>query len=45
MKVKIATADCYYYPDISVTCDKQDMETNLGTILNRCPFTKNTLDG
>jgi Uma2 family endonuclease len=28
MKVKIETADCYYYPDISVTCDKVDLESN-----------------
>jgi Uma2 family endonuclease len=28
MKVRIEAADCYYYPDISVTCDPQDMETN-----------------
>ncbi|OQW92439.1 MAG: hypothetical protein BWK79_14645 [Beggiatoa sp. IS2] len=33
MKVKIETADCYYYPDISVTCDKQDRETNNDFIL------------
>ena len=28
MKVRIETADCYYYPDISVTCNKKDIETN-----------------
>ena len=33
MKVKIAAADCYYYPDISVTCDQQDIETNNDFIL------------
>jgi Uma2 family endonuclease len=33
MKVRIETADCYYYPDISVTCNKQDMETNNDFIL------------
>ena len=33
MKVKIETAHCYYYPDISVTCDKQDIETNNDFIL------------
>ena len=33
MKVRIATADCYYYPDISVTGDKQDLETNNDFIL------------
>ena len=33
MKVKIAAADCYYYPDISVTCDKKDLETNNDFIL------------
>jgi Uma2 family endonuclease len=27
MKVKIKEADCYYYPDISVTCDKEDLES------------------
>jgi Uma2 family endonuclease len=33
MKVRIATIDCYYYPDISVTCDKPDIETNNDFIL------------
>lgn len=28
IKVKIAQADCYYYPDISITCDKKDLEEN-----------------
>jgi Uma2 family endonuclease len=28
MKVNIAIANCYYYPDISVTCDEKDRETN-----------------
>jgi Uma2 family endonuclease len=28
IKVKIAQAECYYYPDISVTCDKEDLEEN-----------------
>ncbi|BAP55510.1 hypothetical protein THII_1213 [Thioploca ingrica] len=25
MKVRITTADCYYYPDISVTCSETDL--------------------
>jgi Uma2 family endonuclease len=33
MKVRIETANCYYYPDISVTCDPGDMETNNDFIL------------
>jgi len=34
MKVKIETADCYYYyPDISVTCDKVDLESNENFII------------
>ncbi|OQW91160.1 MAG: hypothetical protein BWK79_17640 [Beggiatoa sp. IS2] len=33
MKVRIETADCYYYPDISITCDKKDMEMNNDFIL------------
>lgn len=33
MKVRIETANCYYYPDISVTCDPDDMETNNDFIL------------
>lgn len=28
MKIRIETANCYYYPDISVTCDKKDIEIN-----------------
>lgn len=28
MKIRIETANCYYYPDVSVTCDQQDRETN-----------------
>jgi Uma2 family endonuclease len=34
MKVKIETANCYYYPDLSVTCDKRDVETNDDFILS-----------
>jgi Uma2 family endonuclease len=33
MKVRIEAVDCYYYPDISVTCDKKDLETNNDFIL------------
>ena len=28
MKVKIAVANCYYYPDLSVTCNKIDLEND-----------------
>lgn len=29
IKVRIEAADCYYYPDIAVTCDRRDMaDTN-----------------
>lgn len=28
MKVKIEQAECFYYPDISITCDKKDLEGN-----------------
>ena len=34
IKVKIELADCYYYPDLSVTCDKRDVETNDDFILS-----------
>jgi Uma2 family endonuclease len=33
MKVRIEAANCYYYPDISITCDKNDIETNNDFIL------------
>ena len=33
MKVRIETANCYYYPDISVTCNQQDLEINNDFIL------------
>jgi Uma2 family endonuclease len=33
IKVRIESANCYYYPDISVTCDKRDVETNDDFIL------------
>jgi len=28
IKVRIETANCYYYPDVVATCDKQDLEGN-----------------
>jgi Uma2 family endonuclease len=28
IKVKIEKASCFYYPDVLVTCDKSDLETN-----------------
>jgi len=33
MKVRIETANCYYYPDLSVTCDQRDVATNDDFIL------------
>ena len=33
MKVRIETANCYYYPDLSVTCDQRDATTNDDFIL------------
>ncbi len=27
MKVRLQAANCYYYPDVSVTCDKRDIRT------------------
>ena len=27
MKVRIEAADCYYYPDVAVTCDERDSNT------------------
>ena len=28
LKIRIKEVDCYYYPDISITCDKEDLEEN-----------------
>ena len=33
MKVRIATANCYYYPDISVNCEEVDLANNDDFIL------------
>jgi len=33
IKVRIEAANCYYYPDLSVTCNKRDVETNDDFIL------------
>ncbi|PSB04789.1 Uma2 family endonuclease [Merismopedia glauca] len=27
IKVRLKEADCYYYPDVTVTCDERDLET------------------
>jgi Uma2 family endonuclease len=34
IKVRIEKANCFYYPDVSVTCDKPDLETNEVFILS-----------
>lgn len=34
MKVRIATRNCFYYPDVMVTCDPQDQETST---YKQCP--------
>jgi Uma2 family endonuclease len=34
MKVRIEVANCFYYPDLAVTCHKQDIEINNDFISN-----------
>lgn len=34
MKIRIEIANCFYYPDLMVTCHKQDIEINSDFILN-----------
>ena len=32
-KVRLETTDCYYYPDVAVTCDERDINSNADFIL------------
>jgi Uma2 family endonuclease len=32
-KVRLEEADCYYYPDVAVTCDERDINSNADFIL------------
>lgn len=33
IKVRLETANCYYYPDVAVTCDERDLSSNEDFIL------------
>lgn len=34
IKVRLETANCYYYPDVAVTCDERDLSSNEDFILD-----------
>jgi len=45
MKVRVDTADAYFYPDVMVTCDSRDKENTLSLLLKCCPLLQKPMTG